>query len=80
MFAFHRAAEAYLVTMLEASNLAAIHAKRVTVMPKDIHLARKFFGEPEKDFLTRNERTQKSHPIALKDGVQIGRMVRKVKG
>ena len=35
------AAEAFLVEMLEDSNLCAIHAKRVTVMPKDIQLAKR---------------------------------------
>ena len=32
-------AEAYLVGLLEDSNLCAIHAKRVTIMPKDMQLA-----------------------------------------
>ena len=31
--------EAYLVGLLEDSNLCAIHAKRVTIMPKDMQLA-----------------------------------------
>ena len=30
---------------MEHSNLACIHAKRVTLMPKDIELARKIRGE-----------------------------------
>ena len=33
------AAEAYLVSHFEDLGLCAIHAKRVTVMPKDTHLA-----------------------------------------
>ena len=33
------AAEAYLVGLLEDTNLCAIHAKRVTIMSKDIQLA-----------------------------------------
>ena len=32
---------AYLVGLMEDSNLAAIHAKRVTIMPKDIQIARR---------------------------------------
>ena len=40
-----RAAEAYLVGLFEDTNLAAIHAKRVTIMPKDIQLARRIRGE-----------------------------------
>ncbi len=35
----HEAAEAYLVRVFKDSNLCAIHAKRVTVMPKDFALA-----------------------------------------
>ena len=34
------AAEAFLVSLLEDANLCAIHAKRVTIMPKDVQLAR----------------------------------------
>ena len=33
------AAEAYLVGLLEDSNLCAIHAKSVTIMPRDMQLA-----------------------------------------
>ena len=39
------ALEAYLVGLLEDSNLCASHAKRVTIMPKDIQLARHIRGE-----------------------------------
>ena len=34
------AAEAYLVGLFEDTNLCAIHARRVTIMPKDIKLVR----------------------------------------
>ena len=43
--ALQEAAEAYLVGLLEDTNLCAIHAKRVTIMPKDIQLARRIQGE-----------------------------------
>lgn len=43
--ALQEAAEAYLVGLFEDANLAAIHAKRVTVMPKDLQLARRIRGE-----------------------------------
>ena len=39
------AAEAYLVGLFEDTNLCAIHGKRVTIMPKDIQLARRIRGE-----------------------------------
>ena len=37
-------AEAMLVRRLEGANLAAIHGKRVTVMPKDLELVQKMQG------------------------------------
>jgi len=43
--ALQEAAEAYLVTLFEDTLLCAIHAKRVTVMPKDMELARRIRGE-----------------------------------
>ena len=39
------ATEAYLVRLLDDANLCAIHARRVTIMPKDIQLARRIRGE-----------------------------------
>ena len=41
LHALQEAAEAYLVGLDEDANLCAIHAKRVTIMPKDIQLARR---------------------------------------
>ena len=43
--ALQEAAEAYLIGLFEDTNLCAIHAKRVTIMPKDIQLARRIRGE-----------------------------------
>lgn len=37
--ALQEAAEAYLVDLFEDTNLCAIHAKRVTIQPKDMQLA-----------------------------------------
>ncbi|XP_040097290.1 histone H3.1 [Oryx dammah] len=45
VMALQEACEAYLVTLFEDTNLCAIHAKRVTIMPKDIQLARRIRGE-----------------------------------
>ena len=42
------AAESYLVGLFEDSNLCAIHAKRVTIMPKDLALARRVRGDQYK--------------------------------
>ena len=43
--ALQEASEAYIVGLFEDTNLCAIHAKRVTIMPKDIQLARRIRGE-----------------------------------
>ncbi len=43
--ALQEASEAYLVALFEDTNLCAIHAKRVTIMPKDMQLARRIRGE-----------------------------------
>ena len=40
MMALQEAAEVYLVQLLEDSNLCAIHAKCITIQPKDMQLAR----------------------------------------
>ncbi|KAL4143386.1 hypothetical protein QTP88_005723 [Uroleucon formosanum] len=41
VMALQEASESYLVGLFEDTNLCAIHAKRVTIMPKDIQLARR---------------------------------------
>ena len=43
--ALQEAAEAYLIGLFEDTNLCAIHAKRVTIMPKNIQLARRICRE-----------------------------------
>jgi histone H3 len=43
--AVRESAESFIVAMLADANLCAIHAKRVTVMPKDLTLARRLRGE-----------------------------------
>ena len=44
--ALHEAAENYMVSLIEDANLLAIHARRVTVQPRDIQLACRIRGEP----------------------------------
>ena len=46
ILALQEAAEAYLVSLFEDTNLCALHAKRVTITPKDMRLARRIRGEP----------------------------------
>ena len=45
ILALQKSAEAYLVGLLEDTNLCAIHARRVTIMPKDMQLAQQIRGE-----------------------------------
>ena len=45
VLALQEASEAYLVKLFEDTNLCAIHAKRVTIMAKDLTLARRIRGE-----------------------------------
>ena len=45
ILALQEAAESYLVSLFEDTNLCAIHAKRVTIMPKDMQLARRIRGD-----------------------------------
>ena len=43
--ALQESAESYIVGLFEDTNLCAIHAKRVTIMPKDMKLAKRIRGE-----------------------------------
>ena len=45
VLALQEASEANLVGLFEDTNLCAIHAKRVTIMPKDMQLSRRIRGE-----------------------------------
>ena len=45
IMALQEVAQAYLVRLFEDTNLCAIHAKRVTIMPRDIQLARRIRGK-----------------------------------
>eukprot|EP01035_Chromulina_nebulosa_P021220 gene21220-27488_t len=44
MLALQEAAETHLVSLFEDAYLCSIHAKRVTLMPKDMQLARRIRG------------------------------------
>ena len=43
--AVQESTESYVVSLLSDTNLCAIHARRVTIMPRDLHLARRLRGE-----------------------------------
>ncbi|XP_037928733.1 histone H3.v1-like [Teleopsis dalmanni] len=67
VMALQEASEAYLVGLFEDTNLCAIHAKRVTIMPKDIQLARRIRGER-----SRSNRAGLQFPVG-----RIHRLLRK---
>ena len=45
VMALQEAVEAYLVLLFEDTALCMIHAKRATIMPKDMQSARRIRGE-----------------------------------
>ncbi|KAG7557141.1 histone H3/CENP-A [Arabidopsis suecica] len=71
VLALQEAAEAYLVGLFEDTNLCAIHAKRVTIMPKDVQLARRIRGEPSQleQHLVPATETEHMIPLRLNEGM-----------
>ena len=53
--ALHESCEDYLITLLEDANLLAIHARCVTVQPRDIQLARRIRGDKDWDKVSYTE-------------------------
>ena len=45
VLALHEAAEVYLIRLLEDTNICTIHAKGITILPRDMQLAHKIRGE-----------------------------------
>ena len=50
LLALQESSEAYLTSVFEDANLCSLHANRVTVMKKDMDLARRIRGEANNDF------------------------------
>ncbi len=48
LMALQEAAEAYMVSVFEDTVLCCVHARRVTIMPKDMNLARRIRGDVDK--------------------------------
>ena len=61
LVALQEAAEAYLVGIFEDTNLCAIHAKRATIMKKDMELARRIRGDHFNDHVDRIEKQDGEH-------------------
>ncbi len=69
VLALQEAAEAYMVSLFEDSNLCAIHAKRVTLMPKDMQLAMRIRGDPWYSQYARRETYAPSLSAAVRGAV-----------
>ena len=54
LVALQEASEAYLTGIFEDSNLCCLHANRITVMKKDMDLARRIRGDKAQDFVYRD--------------------------
>ena len=62
LIAIQEAYEMYQVGLFEDANLCAIHANRVTILKKDMDLARRIRGDRNKDLEDRNHPDiQKAH-------------------
>ena len=59
--ALQEAAEAYLVGIFADTNLCALHANRVTVMKKDMELARRIRGDENWDYVDRQQKSGHEH-------------------
>ena len=59
--AVQEAAEAYIVGLFEDTNLCAVHAKRQTVLKKDMMLALRIRGERNFDY----------RDLQIKDGSEL---------
>ena len=57
LLALQEAAEAYVVSLFEDTQLCAIHAKRQTIMKKDMELARRIRGDRNFDFRDTQPKT-----------------------
>ena len=57
LLAMQEATEMYLVGIFEDTNLCAIHANRVTVMKKDMDLARRIRGERFRDHIDQQPKS-----------------------
>lgn len=47
--ALQHSTEAFIVALMEEANLLAIHAKRVTIQPKDMELSRRIRAKTGRD-------------------------------
>ena len=60
MAALQEAAESFLVQLFEDVQLCAIHARRITIMPRDIQLALRMRGDSSGTFYSAYKDKEKA--------------------
>ena len=76
LIALQESAEAYLVGLFEDTQLCSIHANRVTVLKKDMDLARRIRGDLQNNFdfntdVISNEKLLSLPYLKIKDSLNI---------
>ena len=64
MAALQEAAESFLVELFEDVQLCAIHARRITIMPRDIQLALRIRGQDNSSFYNAYKDKEKAKTAA----------------
>ena len=71
LIALQYTAENFMTEFFDDSNLCAIHAKRITVMPKDMHLVRRLRRMEADDHIipptARDSQGSKKMPLGVMD-------------
>ena len=90
IMALQESAEAYLVGLFEDTNMCALHAKRVTILPKDMMLARRIRGEQASDiyaghadmyrpsnvnFMNQHSSGALNHVLGTQRGTQVSQQI-----
>ena len=71
--ALQEASEAYIVGLFEDTNLCAMHAKRQTIMKKDMDLARRIRGDRHRDFRDMQPKTGDENFLSLPYGTDAAK-------
>ena len=74
LVALQEATEAYLVGVFEDTNLCAIHAKRQTIMKKDMQLARRIRGDRNFDHVDHQPKTGEEQFLQLPQTINAASM------
>jgi len=78
--ALQEATELYMIRLFEDGNSCAIHSKRVTLMTKDLALARRIRGEPAVDIRSfRNGKPRYESPVdKVKQDILLAKMIKTI--